>query len=154
VKLIADLEILLQQQIVEHRKLLAFCDAQQTAMKKVDLKRMDEIRLARRSFLAPVVKRREKICPPYELDIRSRPVFFHLFDDVFDPYHFNSLILHTSDYKAYNFDVRTIKAKLKKCPAVTTGHLLEDNFLLFYLAALAFALSAASFSAVRASISV
>ena len=42
-KLIADLEILLQQQIVEHRKLLAFCDAQQTAMKKVDLKRMDEL---------------------------------------------------------------------------------------------------------------
>ena len=42
-KLIADLEILLQQQIAEHRKLLAFCNAQQTAMKGFDLKRMDEL---------------------------------------------------------------------------------------------------------------
>jgi hypothetical protein len=43
VKLIADLETLLQQQIAEHRKLLAFCDAQQTAMKAFNLKVMEDL---------------------------------------------------------------------------------------------------------------
>ena len=42
-KLIADLEILLAQQIAEHRKLLAFCDAQQTAMKGFNLKAMEDL---------------------------------------------------------------------------------------------------------------
>jgi hypothetical protein len=43
VKLIADLEVLLQQQIAEHRKLLAFCDAQQAAMKGFNLKQMEDL---------------------------------------------------------------------------------------------------------------
>lgn len=42
-KLIADLELLLTQQIAEHRKLLAFCDAQQTAMKAFDFKVMEDL---------------------------------------------------------------------------------------------------------------
>lgn len=42
-KPIADLESILTQQIAEHRKLLAFCDAQQTAMKAFDLKAMEEV---------------------------------------------------------------------------------------------------------------
>jgi len=51
------------------------------------LERMNKIRLAGRSLLPPVVKRREKICPPDEINVRTRPVFLYLIYYIFDPDH-------------------------------------------------------------------
>jgi len=42
-KNITDLELVLQHQIAEHRKMLAMCDAHQAAMKKFDLKAMEDL---------------------------------------------------------------------------------------------------------------
>jgi hypothetical protein len=52
-----------------------------------NLEWMDEIGLARGPLLAAMVKRREEIRPPDEVNIRSRTVPFYFLNDIFYPDH-------------------------------------------------------------------
>ena len=48
---------------------------------------MDQIRFAGSAFLPAVMKRGKEIGTANQVDIGAGPVFFYLFDDVFNPDH-------------------------------------------------------------------